>query len=1186
MKFTTQQQKVIDVRGKNVLVSAAAGSGKTAVLVERIIQMVSDEAHPTDIDRLLVVTFTNAAAASMKERIESALNRQLEKEPDNAHLRRQVTLLHNALITTIDSFCLYLIRNHFNDIGLDPEFRIADEGEMKLLCQETLEELLEEKYAAKEESFLWMSECIGSGSSDKKLEEAILKLYEFSMSSPWPEKWLFSFGKEEVYRDLDEMLKTPWMQFFGKQLEQMIKDSQACLEQALLLSKEEKGPGLYRELLEKNLDQAESLLKLAQAGRLEDFFERINEVTGKEWGLLSRKKDPSVDEEKKEQAKALREQAKEKLKTIKEKFFTSSPQRWPEEVTKASLEARELAEITLAFKKKLDLKKREKNLLDFHDMEHMALQILLKPGKDGTYEPTQTALEYRSYFTEILIDEYQDSNLVQEYLLSAISGEEEGRFNRFMVGDVKQSIYKFRQSRPELFMEKAETYQEEGSECCRIDLSKNFRSRKQVTDSVNEVFSFLMHKELGGIEYDDKASLFPAAEFPQSKKDGQDLYETEFCLAVEDSEKKTDKKELEAALIARKIKEYVGALPVKDKLTGELRPASYKDVVILLRSPSGWDEVFRQVLTENKIPVHVTTRTGYFAAQEVQTVLNFLRILNNPLQDIPLFGVLHSPIGGFTDQDIAVLRALDTTGKYCLFDCLKLSGEKKAKDFLALLEHYRSLAVYLPVHALIQQFLEETDYLYLITALPGGSQRRSNVEMLVAKAESYEKTSYTGLFHFVRYMEQLEKYNVDYGESGSVDEAADVVRIMSIHKSKGLEFPICFVSGLTKKFNRQDTTAPVIMDMDLGLAADDIDPRQRLKKSTVKKAIFAKKLWLDCLGEELRVLYVAMTRAEEKLILTGTCKEEQIDFSKEGPFALSESSSFLDMLLPAWRKAGREVTLFKEADFLSQDIQNALREENRQSRLLLHFGNKEYDLSADEELKEKLHYQYAHESLKELYVKTTVSELKMAAIADPDEENHALFEEEEVIPYLPGFLRQEEEKIAGTTRGSAYHKVLEIFPIERKERASDWTKEEVSSVLKELKESGRLKAEFFEAVSPGKISWFLRSDLAKRMRKAQVSGKLHREQPFVLGLSASRLNSEFPKEETVLIQGIIDLWLEEEDGIILADYKTDVVDAPEELIRRYQVQLDYYEEALQRLTGRKVVEKIIYSFALGKEIRL
>ena len=1266
MKFTEDQQRVIDLRNCNILVSAAAGSGKTAVLVERIVELVSgsgcDSARAVDIDRLLIVTFTNAAAAQMRERITKALSDRVEAEPDNEHIKKQLMLIHNAKIMTIHSFCLYLIKNHFNDIGLDPDFRTADEGEIRLLKQEVLSELLEEQFALGRQEFTDCVEYFAYDGREKRMEELIERLYTFSGSYPFPEKWLRQHRMDYHVETFEELAKTEWFAGMMQEISALLQECKEQEKAALKVCEEPDGPYFYAVALEKDQEliagleqELASVVQTASepeqsvasaemdSSVAKDVFEALAaRVQGISYARMAPKKDDSVSAEKRELVKAMRERVKSLLGTLSEKYFASGPKQWLAECRQADAALCELVDLALLFGERLTEKKREKNLLDFEDMEHLALQILLKEEENGQMVPSDTALEYREQFVEILIDEYQDSNLVQEFLLQSISGEDDGRFNRFMVGDVKQSIYKFRLARPELFLEKFATYQKEDGNCVRVDLKQNFRSRHEVTDCVNDLFLQLMHRELGGVEYDADAALYPAAQFPEADGEAADTrekgvalggeekqgsavpvstaceasiarspYEPELCIAAISGEKGEDPKELEAKMIAGKIREIVGKLPVRDSESGQLRPARYQDIVILLRTTSGWDETFKKILEENAVPVFVTSKTGYFAATEVQTVLNFLRVLNNPLQEIPLFGVLKSVLFGFSDAQLATLRALDETGKRCLYDCVKLAtgeGEsvegsvgygsgsngadaslrEKCCSFLSFLNRYREYAVYLPIHKLMEQFLEETGYLYTVSALPGGVQRRINVEMLLTRAESFEKTSYSGLFHFIRYMEQLEKYDIDYGETGASDENADVVRIMSIHKSKGLEFPVCFVSGLSKRFNRQDSAAPVLMDMDLGLAIDWVDPTARIRHTTLKKNVLARKLNADSMGEELRVLYVALTRAEEKLILTGTCKEDKLpqEDTAQGAYGysalrLQEASSYYDLVLPAWQSVGRRLQICTQEELLQAELVRASLGYNSRQKLFEEAG-KEPE-AAELALCERLQKPYAHENLAGLFVKTTVSELKKEGMQEEAAEGLTLFPEEEVVPYLPQFVREQEETVSGTTRGSAYHRLLEIFPFERQET---WTAAKIRTVIEECKADRRLSEEYAAAINVYKIRAFLQTPLAARMAKAARSNRLHREQPFVLGLSANRLNTDFPEDETVLIQGIIDVYLEEEDGIVLADYKTDLVKDPKELILRYRVQLDYYEEALVRLTGKCVKEKLIYSFGLEQEITL
>ena len=1271
MKFTPEQQRVIELHNSNILVSAAAGSGKTAVLVERIIRMICDGEHPADIDRLLIVTFTNAAAAEMRERIAAGITARLETDPGNEHIQKQSALLHNAQITTIDSFSLFLIRNHFNEIGLDPDFRVADEGEIKLLQQEVLAQLLEDAYAGQfvpetPEQFHACVEYFCPGGRESVLEQHILNLSRYAGSFPWPEEWLEERKNDYAAGDMEALVHSDYGQYLTERVNRTVEGCLEKLREVKRLCELPDGPYMYGELTEAEIEQLE---RLTSCKDMEEQAAKVPTVT---FGRLPSKKDDSVDPAKRELAKAIRNSVKDTLSDLSESYF-KTPLELAVEQGKACREPlRILLDLVLEFDRRLLAAKQERHLIDFSDMEHYALQILLKrekveesggTGTDRTETkyrivPSDVAMEYRQYFQEILIDEYQDSNLVQEYLLSAISGEEEGRYNRFMVGDVKQSIYKFRLARPELFLEKYDTYQEAG-DLCRIDLAKNFRSRIQVVDAVNDVFSRIMSREIGGIAYDDKAALYPGAVYPAQE---DPAYGSELLLIRKPEKGEREEsgigeqhaegagvlvdydnvRQLEALAIAARIKQLKGSLQVMEKSTGELRPVRYSDMVILLRTTSGWDEEFKKILEQQGIPVYITSKTGYFGALEVQELLQFLRVLDNPRQDIPLFGVMQSVFGGFTQEEIAQIRSGGeghSRKRMTLYEALKevaqsgrtveegeeisageSAGEEaelsqKADTFLQRIGHYRDLTPFTSIRDLLQRILDDYDYLNYVTALPTGSKRRANVEMLLTKASAFEKTSYFGLFHFIRYMEQLEKYDVDYGEADTLDENADVVRIMSIHKSKGLEFPVVFVSGLSKRFNMQDANQSLIVDMDLGVAVDYVDSVRRIKNKTLRRTVLSAKMKEDNLAEELRVLYVALTRAREKLILTAVLDkaDEKWELAQmTGQERLTyldfcEAGSYMDFLLPILPQTGIAVKTLRTEDLAVEELREQLRMGDRREQLRL-IACGETTLTGDPEenerklmyLRERFAYQYPHPGLQKLYTKTTVSELKIAAMAEKDEAAFHTFEEKEVVPYIPGF-RREQEKVSGAVRGNAFHRTMELLdftylftesglftgcPNNYEEYRRGLDKNRLQNRLEEFLQretiSLRLTEEYAKAVSLPKILNFLEQELAYRMWRAQEQGLLYREQPFVLGIDAKRLDPDLPEGEKVLIQGIIDVFFIEDGEIVLLDYKTDVIDSLEALWNRYNVQIQYYEEALTKLMQMPVKERILYSFYLEK----
>lgn len=1290
MKFTPEQQRVIELHNSNILVSAAAGSGKTAVLVERIIRMICDGEHPADIDRLLIVTFTNAAAAEMRERIAAGITARLEADPGNEHIQKQSALLHNAQITTIDSFSLFLIRNHFNEIGLDPDFRVADEGEIKLLQQEVLAQLLEDAYAGNfvpeevltsreghdnEETVPQMEaleqfhacvEYFCPGGRESVLEQHILNLSRYAGSFPWPAEWLEERKNDYAAGDMEALVRSDYGIYLTERVNRVLQGCTEKLREVKKLCELPDGPYMYGELTEAEIEQLERLTSC------KDLKEQAAKVPAVTFARLPSKKDDSVDPAKRELAKAIRNSVKDTLSALSESYF-KTPLELAVEQGKACREPlRMLLDLVLEFDRRLLAAKQERHLIDFSDMEHYALQILLKrekveeTGSIGTDRtetkyrivPSDVAMEYRQYFQEILIDEYQDSNLVQEYLLSAISGEEEGRYNRFMVGDVKQSIYKFRLARPELFLEKYDTYQETG-DLCRIDLAKNFRSRIQVVDAVNGVFSRIMSREIGGIAYDDKAALYPGAVYPAQE---DPAYGSELLLIRKPEKGEREEsgigeqhaegagvlvdydnvRQLEALAIAARIKQLKGSLQVMEKSTGELRPVRYSDMVILLRTTSGWDEEFKKILEQQGIPVYITSKTGYFGALEVQELLQFLRVLDNPRQDIPLFGVMQSVFGGFTQEEIAQICSGGeghSRKRMTLYEALKevaqsgrtveegeeisageSAGEEaelsqKADTFLQRIGHYRDLTPFTSIRDLLQRILDDYDYLNYVTALPAGSKRRANVEMLLTKASAFEKTSYFGLFHFIRYMEQLEKYDVDYGEADTLDENADVVRIMSIHKSKGLEFPVVFVSGLSKRFNMQDANQSLIVDMDLGVAVDYVDSVRRIKNKTLRRAVLSAKMKEDNLAEELRVLYVALTRAREKLILTAVLDkaDEKWELAQmTGQERLTyldfcEAGSYMDFLLPILPQTGIAVKTLRTEDLAVEELREQLRMGDRREQLRL-IACGETTLTGDPEenerklmyLRERFAYQYPHPGLQKLYTKTTVSELKIAAMAEKDEAAFHTFEEKEVVPYIPGF-RREQEKVSGAVRGNAFHRTMELLdftylftesglftgcPNNYEEYRRGLDKNRLQNRLEEFLQretiSLRLTEEYAKAVSLPKILNFLEQELAYLMWRAQEQGLLYREQPFVLGIDAKRLDPDLPEGEKVLIQGIIDVFFIEDGEIVLLDYKTDVIDSLEALWNRYNVQIQYYEEALTKLMQMRVKERILYSFYLEK----
>lgn len=1307
VSWTTEQQQVIDLRNRNILVSAAAGSGKTAVLVERIVKIITDKNHPVDIDHLLIVTFTNAAAAEMRERIGNAIEKALDEQPGDEHLLRQLTLIHNAQITTIDSFCLYVVRNHFHEIDLEPNFRIGDEGELKLLREDVLGKVLEQNYEEPSEAFSNFVEGYASGRTDAALNEMILQLYEFSRSYPWPEKWLDSFVGIYRIENREELDRAEWLAPLTQNIRFVLKDCEQLLKQALAVTQQDDGPDMYEKAVRSDLEKYESLSKLTS------FCELSGALSDIKYDRLASSRGFEGDPDKLELVKSLREQAKDVVKKLCKQYFFCSPEMMIEQLERTEPMLEEVVRLTKQFADEFAAAKRRKNLVDFHDVEHFALQILVD---EETEKAKKTAEEFRDTFEEIMIDEYQDSNEVQETLLRSISREERGENNIFMVGDVKQSIYRFRLARPELFMKKYDSYSLEESTTQRIDLHKNFRSREEVLTCTNDIFYKIMARSLGNVEYDAEAALYPGASYPampvqenpvgekaaeDEKVSGKQIngFTPEILLAdsndelLEDTEL-SDKKTLEAKIVAEEIRHLMKTQPVTDKATGELRAAHYSDIVILLRSLSGWADSLVEVLNENGIPAHTVSSTGYFSTVEVQTVLSMLRLLDNPRQDIPMAAVLRSPMAGLTDEELAVLRLEDGSvpfheavlelaeGLYEEGGQIEISNseedqkqgrnaDEKTENHIEITAHWKLLKFYkkykqlrqlvpdTPIHELIEIILRETGYGHYVAAMPAGNRRTANLNMLLEKAAAYEKTSYKGLFHFVRYIDELQKYDVDFGEADMVGENEDVVRIMSIHKSKGLEFPIVIVSGMGKNFNKQDTRSKMVLHPELGIGLDYMDGKKRIKSPTIAKKAIAKQIELENLGEELRVLYVALTRAKEKLILTGTLKDaaeklefyrQQANLSKAADRPLSYltregASGYLDWILPAVLSYGDKypVRIVEAAELVLDEVENQLEQnENLTERI----GEiKAADPQLVGQLKQRFSQRYPYQTDILRKNKYSVSELKHRAMREKfeaeQEETIPAFLEEPVTPTIPLFIQRQgsveqeaqnkaqdagqeaeskaEQKIKSNTanrgalRGTAVHRVMECY---------DFASEKsVYEQMEAMEKEEKITADMRALVREQTVADFVSSETGKRMALAQRGGALYREKPFVMGFTEEELErygfgagaqmieneaqtenaqqeimsenvsqeNHMHEEDLTLIQGIIDVFWIEDDGITVLDYKTDRVDTAQELIDRYATQLKLYADALERVFATrklKVKEILIYSFRLEKLISI
>lgn len=1213
-KWTPAQKSAIDTRDCNVLVSAAAGSGKTAVLVERIISMITDPDKNIDIDRLVVVTFTKAAAAQMKDKIRKALDSMLDENPGNVNLLRQITLLNNAQITTIDSFCLWIIRNHFPEVNLDPGFRIMDEGEKKLIENDVLEDVLEEFYAEADEEFFNLVDAFGMGRDDSELVSIIDKIYRFSRSNPWIDEWFDECMK--VYDD--ETYDNPAIKELYDSIKNVLLDYRDKYNRLVDICSEPAGPAAYTGALQSDL------LGINEMINSQNFGELGRRIRIFSFEALSRKKDAGADPDIKEYVKGQRKLFKDYIGRLNDKIFLKDDEGIFSDMQGAGIQIRTLLKVAKVYAKRVSEVKREKGIIDFNDMEHLALSILVKK-EDGKLVYTETADKLANRFEEILIDEYQDSNQLQEVILNAVSktrlsGENN---NIYMVGDVKQSIYKFRLACPELFIEKYDTYGETGDNV-RIELQKNFRSRENVLECANDVFSHIMNKNFSGIGYDESVRLnagFPYPEYSDSNYGDGANKSTDVILISSENEEEATTRELEADRLAKLIEGIVASgVNVYDADKNIYRPAEYRDIVILTRSVTGWADTFADALMDRGIPAYTDSSTGYFSVREIQVILSMLTIVDNPVQEISLAAAMMSYFGGFTAAELGMVRKLgreyvDKNVHNNLYEHLKavavIGGEDKIQEtdvkqlsgkcalFLAKLTLYRDKSSVEPLYDLCWEMIYDSGYYDYVGTMPAGAQRQANLNVLLERAAGYGKSSYSGLFNFLRYIERLKKFDEDFAEGAASLDNENLVRIMSIHKSKGLEFPIVILAGAHKSINFMDATAPVLVDQNLGIAVDYVDLKRRTKTPTIIKGAMARRIVRESIAEEERLLYVAMTRAREKLIITGVVKDadktldkyrgraEQLAADGMLSFADSENiKNYLDMIMPVCLMdsdklkgsfnvmvdAGEnsESDAF-ESEEMSDENKKAVADKDLMSQP---------EVSAGYPLLDELP-EYVPDDNAAGRMKLTVSQLKAMQAEDDSEENAymdesvkaALKKEEcdETNSIIPKFISGEEVKLAANERGSAYHRVMECLDYSVSVNL-DGVKADINRML----ETGKMNKLQVKSVNPRDISTFVQSDIGKRAASAVNSGRARREQPFVF------------EYEGQLIQGIIDMYFEEYGELVLIDYKTDRVDkstaGEQELVKRYAIQLDYYAKALAQLTGKCVKEKIIYSFALEKGI--
>lgn len=1267
-RWTDEQWQAIIQTGNNLLVAAAAGSGKTSVLVERIIRKMTDLPEPVGVDQLLVVTFTNAAAAEMRHRIGDALRTALVAHPHSSFLRRQLAYLQRASITTIHKFCLGLLRQHYYAVDLDPDFRIGDEMETRLLRQDVLEAKMEEWYE-QDDAFCQLADRVVDGQDDDKLISLIFSLYNFSQSHPRPQQWLdeaaamFSRAGELPIDDL------PWTRSIVSEIASELAALVETAGQAIILASSPEGPNAYMSLLEQEKEALITAVRAAGAG-----WERLEQAVR----AITFQKLPNVkdaDPELKKQVQKLRGKVKDGVKDLIEENFGTSPEEYRQALLQTAPHMETLARVVGEFADAYQAAKRLRTIVDFNDLEHMALAVLSETDEEGTLLPSSVAKGLSEQFTEVLVDEYQDINLVQESILRLVSREAgtDGVSNRFMVGDVKQSIYRFRLAEPGLFMQKYVTYPHpdvatDESDGIRIDLAANFRSRKVVVDAVNYLFRQIMSPGVGELNYDRSAELIFQASYPEIEperlavelhlidRDGPEADEStaadqttdagtaaneqeesgagpEIGTGAENPTEEASVAELEARLIAKRIRQWMepgeGEKPllVYDKKENGMRPLAYRDIVILLRATSSWAQPMMEELRAAGIPVYVEQSDGYFDATEVELMLSLLKLIDNPLQDISLAAVLRSPLVGCSEEELAEIRIQQSGGPFHLAVQEYAQSEsgtelhKRVVSFFTQLEEWRTVARQGSLAGLLSLIYRETGYLEYLATLSNGEQRQANLRLLYDRARQYEATSYRGLFRFLRFVERMRESGSDLGEARTIGEAEDVVRIMTIHKSKGLEFPVVFVAAMGKQFNQMDITQPFLLHKELGFGPQVVDLEMRQRYPSFAQKGIKHRLKREMLAEEMRVLYVALTRAREKLVLVGSSKKlpDRIlgwcdsagTEQRLGDGVLLKAKGYLDWIGSALVRhpLANSLRTYPTAERIAS-VPGMIRDQSRWSFHFHQIGELERNQEEDAELQslwerlirrepvddqessgdpywrqyidQQLSWQDPNAAASTTQVNWSVSELKKAAM--PRNQSFKMPK----ITQKPRFLSAESShRYTGAELGTILHTVLQKIDMTKSLDTS-----ELERQIQKMVSMQFLTAEDAKQVSIARIAGFFRSDIGIRLQNAKT---IHRELPFVMALQPNEISSDLlpDLENQVLVKGIIDCLFEEADGrLILLDFKTDafrgesVDQAAHEITDRYREQICWYEQAVLRIWKRPVDESWLYLFAGGVAVQV
>lgn len=1234
MAWSVKQEEAISVRGKNILVAAAAGSGKTSVLVERIIRRITDTADPVDIDKILVVTFTNAAAAEMRSRIGAALTDALKQQPEARHIERQLVLLGSAAISTIHSFCQTMVKQNFHLLDIDPKFRIGGEAEINLMKADILEALFEECYSAGQAEFLNFAEHYGSEHSDEALYDLILGLYDFSRSHPWPVEWLKTLDQRFCFEEGADLEETPWPALLR---EKIVLELEAAGQLLTALMREAALPGnpdVYVHTFEEDRRLLEELIAAAHVS-----WHCLGEkIRGCEFGkIASAPKD--TPKEVRDYFQKKRQKVKEKIKYFKDQYFSRSPEELISDMRSVQPLVKAMTSLVEAFAERFALAKAAKGLLDFNDLEHFCLKVLLdKDARPFEIKPSAVALALRERFAEVMIDEYQDTNGVQETILQLVASPD--KHNLFVVGDVKQSIYRFRLAEPALFMQKYREYPLL-EDCTRIDLAQNFRSRKVVLDAVNFLFGQLMTERAAELQYGDEERLNPGPDYAPCE--GPLAFgPVELCLVdgqiTEAGSKETEEPdgeaestseetieeelsgfELEARLIARRILSMMeNACKVYDKSSKTYRELEWRDMVILLRSVKGKANVLLEVLRDAGIPVYAEVDGGYFQEIEVQVMLSLLSIIDNPRQDIHLAGVLRSPLYGLTAAELAEVRLTSLTGDLwgAVLDAfgeglLEEGLKQKINLFASQLAKWRDLSRRSGVPELIWQIYRESGFYDYVGGMTGGALRQANLRTLYDRARQYEATNFRGLFRFLRFLDRMQDKGSDLAVARTLGESENVVRIMSIHKSKGLEFPVVFIADLGKNFNLQDSRGLLLCHKELGIGPYVIEPELRYRYPTLARLAIAHKLNMETKAEELRVLYVALTRAREKLILVGSVKniekklEEWAQCTDSLAIPLPDgliagAKSYLDWLCPAISRHKQSEILYCHGAGLAGTFQNDpsewlikiyKREELAKpgeealadAPLMASVQKLEAVALSQEEslIAEVLDWQYEGQAAVGKPAKLSVTEIKRRFEDlqgnDSEPEGAKLFEAPPAI-LRPQFIKRP-GKMTAAEVGTILHTVMQHldYMLEIDEAG-------VATQLKRMVDREILLAEQAAAVAVKSIAAFWQSSIGQRMQKALY---IRREMPFSLMLPAGRFYPELDGTgEEIFVQGIIDVLFDDGDGLVLLDYKTDYQRDSSEIAKKYDTQLNLYAEAVEIILKRKVKEKYLYLFSTGELVNM